>query len=243
MALRLIVAFVCAAGVALAQEAPRDPRLRVLPYEEDRVISLDGHLGYQMMIEFDLQERIENVSIGDSLGWQVTPNRAATLLFVKPVVAHAVTNMTVVTTRRRYAFALRAREAAGPDDARIIYGLRFTYADEQAAPDTPGPSSFNFDYASSGSPTLVPLRVFDDGHFTYFQMREGAEVPAIFALSSRGEEELINSQMRDGVTIVDRVADAFVLRHGRDAAIVRSGAAPQPETSGRRLSLRRGRRS
>lgn len=244
MVLAFIAAFLCVAGVASAQEALRDPRLRVLPYAEGQVISLDGHLGYQMMIEFDPQERIENVSIGDSLAWQVTPNRAATLLFVKPVVAHAVTNMTVVTTRRRYAFALRAREALAPDDARVIYGLRFTYADEPAAPEAAAPSVFNFDYASSGSEALAPLRVFDDGHFTYFQVREGGEVPAIFALDAHGEEELVNSQMRGDVMVVDRIADAFVLRYGRDAAIVRSGAAAVPSgTSAQPQRFRRGRRS
>ncbi|QGZ96827.1 TrbG/VirB9 family P-type conjugative transfer protein [Terricaulis silvestris] len=238
------IVFLCVAGVALAQETPRDPRLQVLPYEEGQVISLDGHLGYQMMIEFDPQERIENVSIGDSLAWQITPNRAATLLFVKPIVAHAVTNMTVVTTRRRYAFTLRAREPVGPDDARIIYGLRFSYAGGQAAAEAVvAPSAFNFNYATTGSQTLTPLQVFDDGRFTYFQMREGGEVPAIFALDSHGEEELVNSQMRGDITIVDRVADAFVLRYGRDAAIVRSGVAPPADARERPPSTRRGRRS
>lgn len=225
LAFALVAAFLCAASVAQAQEAPRDPRLRVAPYEEGQVISLDGHLGYQMMIEFDPQERIENVSIGDSLAWQVTPNRAATLLFVKPVVAHAVTNMTVVTTRRRYAFALRAREAFAPDDARIIYGLRFTYADEEAMSEAAAPAAFNFGYAWSGSAALAPVRVFDDGRFTYFELRDGGEIPAIFALDSQGGEELVNSQIRGDFTVVDQVADAFMLRHGRDETIVRRGAA------------------
>lgn len=244
MVFAFIAAFLCATTIASAQEAARDPRLRVLPYEEGQVIPLDGHLGYQIMIEFDPQERIENVSIGDSLAWQVTPNRAATLLFVKPVVAHAVTNMTVVTTRRRYAFALRAREALAPDDARIIYGLRFIYPNRPASSEAIAPSAFNFDYASSGSEAVAPLRVFDDGRFTYFQVREGGEVPAIFALDSRGEEELANSQMRGDVMVVDRIADGFVLRYGPDAAIVRRGsAATSSEIGAQPQRSRRGRRS
>ena len=242
-ALVLAVGLACAAGAALAQEPPRDPRLRVLPYVEGQVISLDGSLGYQMMIEFDSQERIENVAVGDSLGWQITPNRAATLLFVKPVVQQAATNMIVVTTRRRYAFALRTREALRPDDARLIYSVRFTYPSEQRAPDGPAPAAFNFDYASSGAEVLAPARVFDDGRFTYFQMRESGEVPAIFALNRHGEEELVNSQVRGGFTVVDQMADAFVLRHGRDEVIVRSGAIAQPQPPQRSRRLRSGRRS
>lgn len=244
LAFVLFATFLCTSGLASAQEAARDPRLRVMPYEEGRVISLDGHLGYQMMIEFDPQERIENVSIGDSLAWQVTPNRAATLLFVKPVVAHAATNMTVVTTRRRYAFALRASETRAPDDARIIYGLRFTYPDEAPASGAaPAPSAFDFSYVSSGLGALAPLQVFDDGRFTYFRLREGAEVPAIFALDSHNEEELVNAQVRGEFLVVDRVADAFVLRHGRDVTTVRRGVETSVDVSGQSRRPRRGRRA
>lgn len=216
------------AGAAMAQDAERDPRLRVIPYEEAQVIGIAGHLGYQMMIEFDPQERIENVSIGDSLGWQVTPNRAATLLFLKPVAAHAATNMTVVTTRRRYAFALSVREARGPDDPNIIYSLRFSYPADAAAADGAPPADFNFDYAVSGEAAFAPLRVFDDGRFTYFQLPEGAETPAIFVVNHRGEEEVANSQVRGAATVVEQLSDAFVLRLGRDAVVVsRGGAAPE----------------
>jgi type IV secretion system protein VirB9 len=215
-------ASLCLAAAATAQEAQRDPRLRVIPYEESQVIAIDGHLGYQMMIEFDPQERIENVSIGDSLGWQVTPNRAATLLFLKPVMANAATNMTVVTTRRRYAFSLRAREPRGSGDPDIIYSLRFTYP-EAAAEASDAPPSFNFDYAITGPETFASLLVFDDGRFTYFQLPAGVEAPAIFAVNSHGEEEVVNAQVRGAATVVEQLADVFVLRHGRDAVFVRRG--------------------
>jgi type IV secretion system protein VirB9 len=237
-------AFLCLAGAASAQEAPaRDPRVRVVAYQADQVIAIQGHLGYQLMIEFDLRERIENVSIGDSLGWQVTPNRAATLLFLKPVVADAATNMTVVTNRRRYAFSLRSGEANGPDDPRILYSLRFSYPDEAPTPSSGAaePASFNFNYAVSGSPALMPTRVFDDGRVTYFEIPPNAETPAIFLLNARGEEEVVNSQVRGGFIAVDQIADAFVLRYGADRAVVRNGVAA-PETPAARRA-RRGRRS
>jgi type IV secretion system protein VirB9 len=74
------------------------------------------------MIEFGPDERIENVAIGDALAWQVTPNRGANLLFVKPVELAVATNMTVVTDRRRYAFELSASRAPRAPVPR--HGLR-----------------------------------------------------------------------------------------------------------------------
>jgi type IV secretion system protein VirB9 len=233
------------AGAASAQEgATRDPRLRVVAYHAEQVVAIEGHLGYQMMLEFNPRERIENVSIGDSLGWQVTPNRAATLLFLKPVIAGAATNMTVVTNRRRYAFSLHVGEADGPDDPNIVYSLRFTYPDEASAQTARvyEPASFNFDYAVAGSPALTPARVFDDGHVTYFEMAPDAEIPAIFLLNAQGEEEVVNSQVRGGFTVVDQLANAFVLRFGDERAIVRSGAVADEEAGSRSRRSRRGRR-
>ena len=66
-------------------------------YDPNEVVLLKASLGYQVLIEFAPDERIENVAIGDSLGWQITPNRKANLLFVKAMDQVPVTNMTVVT--------------------------------------------------------------------------------------------------------------------------------------------------
>ena len=222
----------CSATAASGQEdSVRDPRLRIVQYQADQVVPIEGHLGYQMMLEFGPRERIENVSIGDSLGWQVTPNRAATLLFLKPIAPRAATNMTVVTNLRSYAFSLHVGgRVHGPDDPRIVYGLRFAYPDEPppAQEARPEPATLNFDYAATGSSSIRPTRIFDDGHFTYFQMPRAAETPAIFLLNAQGQEEVVNSQVRDGFTIVDQVADAFVLRYGAERAIVRTTRAGGP---------------
>ena len=103
-----------------------DPRIRSVEYDPDQVVQLKGFFGYQTMLEFAQDERIENVSIGDSLGWQVTPNKKANLLFLKPIDRSAATNMTVVTDKRRYAFEL----VVAPDKQRAVelaYVVRFHY--------------------------------------------------------------------------------------------------------------------
>ena len=236
------------AGGALAQgsvpEPGRtDPRMRTIFYDPNDVVWLRGHLGYQMLIEFDPAERIENVSIGDSTAWQVTPNRKATLLFVKPVVRDAATNMTVVTNLRRYAFQLTAAEPAGPADPNIIFDVRFVYPQPQVveiAPPPPPPpppaapslDQLNFAYDTNGSKRIAPVRVFDDGVATYFQFPEQMETPAIFALDATGTENLINFQVRGRYFVVDSVAQSFALRLGREKLVIRNSGyrppAPEP---------------
>ena len=113
------------AGAVVPHPGSGDPRLHVVAYDPSEVVELHGVLGYQLSVEFDPEERIENVAIGDSLGWQVTPNRKANLLFLKPMANRPDTNMTVVTDRHTYLFDLVASNSAKP-----LYVLKFTYPDE-----------------------------------------------------------------------------------------------------------------
>lgn len=220
------------------QPSRGDPRIRIVPWSENQIVRLRGHLGYQILVEFDPNERIENVAIGDSLGWQVTPNRAATLLFVKPIARGASTNMTVVTTLRRYAFELSAREATGPSDPNIIYTLRFSYpaapapppvtAAPQLAPGAPNLANINMAYSTRGGRGIPPVRVFDDGTATYFQFSEAADAAAIYVIGADGKEEMVNSQWRGQYMVVDQVARDFVLRIGRASVKVRNDAWRAP---------------
>src|SRR5690606_24836973 len=113
-----------AALPAQAAVTPRpslgDPRIQVVGYDPTEVVRLRAALGYQLTIEFDPAEAIENVAIGDSLGWQVAPNRRANLLFVKPMDRVPPTNMTVVTNLRRYNFELSVRPGT-PGGEDVLY--------------------------------------------------------------------------------------------------------------------------
>jgi type IV secretion system protein VirB9 len=172
------------------------------------------------MIEFDPGEKIQTASIGDSLGWQVTPNRQANVLFLKPM-SPSNTNLTVLTDQRRYAFELQVtqREAHEP----VLYIARMVYPAPQKAisvlpqPETP-PKVANNAYAMSGSKAEQPLRIFDDGHMTYFEWAPDAALPAIFALSGDGSESLVNCIIRGPYVVVDQLARGFVLRNGKDVA-------------------------
>lgn len=200
-----------------------DSRLRVVPYDPTQVVIVQAALGYQMMIQFDADERIENVAVGDSLGWQVIPSRKGNLLFLKPMDKAPATNMTVVTNLRRYAFALTVRpRPARPDDPSLIYSLRFDYPAPAAPVAAPAqaqpapPQDVNHAYSYEGSAGLLPVRLFDDGQSTYFRFAEGASYPAIFSVEADRSEAVVNFQVRDGYVVIDRLARGFVLRRGKE---------------------------
>lgn len=221
-----------------------DPRIHVVPYDPTQVVELDAVLGYELLIEFAPDEHIENVAIGDSIGWQVTPNRKANLLFLKPMDKVPATNMTVITDSRRYSFELSARpRKTVRDDRSIIYSLQFDYppspakaAEKTTEPATPPlPQVVNQSYSYEGSAKTLPLRLFDDGRLTYFQFRDGEAYPAIFAIEGENNSEsVVNSSARGGYVVVDRLARGFVLRQGNEVTrIYNDGfreAVPGPQS-------------
>jgi type IV secretion system protein VirB9 len=222
------------AAISVASEAtaaqfpkpgPLDPRIRTVFYNSDQVVMLKGYFGYQMMIEFG-DERIENVSIGNGLAWQVTPNKKANLLFIKPVDRAGPTNMTVVTDRRRYAFELISYPHGGDRASDMAFIVRFTYPPEPTPPPSAKPlppqppERRNTRYTYTGSRASLPSLVFDDGHFTYFQWPENVSTPALFVIGADGAESIVNYSVRDGFQVVEQTAQRFVLRNGKDVTTV-----------------------
>jgi type IV secretion system protein VirB9 len=222
------------AGAVEPHPGAGDPRIYEVLYDPSEVVELHGALGFQLSLEFDPAERIENVAIGDSLGWQVTPNRKANLLFLKPMALRPNTNMTVVTNLRRYNFELSVRAHA--DAKSIPFSVRFTYpppvlatVEPQPAP-TP-PVDRNHAYSYQGSNKILPDRLFDDGEATYFTFRAQEDLPAIFAVEPDGAESVVNSHMKDGYIVIDRIARGFVLRRGSEVTRVFNDGYHAQETN------------
>jgi type IV secretion system protein VirB9 len=211
-----------------------DPRIRTLMYDPDRVVSIHGVFGYQLMIQFGADERIEDVAIGDGAAWQVTPNKGASLLFLKPIDQAAATNMTVVTDRRSYLFQLSASSPAGLARSDMTYVIRFAYPPEPVVvatpppPPPPPPQRRNAAYTYAGARDLLPAEVFDDGQFTYFKWPETASTPALFLVARDGTESLVNYSYRDGYQVVEQVAHLFRLRNGKDVTTIINQAWREP---------------
>jgi type IV secretion system protein VirB9 len=239
---RLVIALALALALAspgLAEVRPHpggeDPRIQSVAYDPDQVVVIEGALRNQIMLEFAPGERLENVAIGDSVGWQVTPNKRADLLFLKPLEEHAVTNMTVVTDERRYVFELRvapSRKAGStPYVVRFIYPPPAVAVPVEPAPDKP-PEVVNTDYVVAGSGETRPIRIFDDGHKVYFQWAPDVGIPAIFAVSTQNGEGLVNYVVQGPYVVVEQRAAQFVLRSGKDVTTVTDRAFTQTEVAG-----------
>jgi type IV secretion system protein VirB9 len=242
--IRNIILFIALFGFAVAAQAqetdvakPRDPRIRVIDYDPDQVYAVTGHTGYQMTIEFEPDEKIETVGIGDSSGWQVTPNGNATLLFLKPMAVNAVTNMALVTNKRRYNLELSSQSGTKVNSASIIYVLRFrlpapppvaAIVEDNRISQVPE-AQWNRNYRFDGSKELVPEEIFDDGAYTYVRFADSLETPAIFAVSGAEDENLVNSNLRGKYIMIDRVTGQLVLRHGKLMTRLYNEAYVSPE--------------
>lgn len=217
----LPLAFLALTAGAVPLPGPLDPHIQRIGYDPDQVVELRGALGWQIMIEFAPDERIENVSIGDSLSWQVTPNKRARGLFLKPLRRDGSTNMTVVTSQRRYAFNL----STGPRRDGSPWVLQFDYPRPPAElirmRPAPPPPVLNFAYSRAGDPSVMPSRVWDDGRQTYFEFARTTAFPAIFASGpGKREESLVNVATRGRVQVVQQLGQQFILRSGKHLATV-----------------------
>ena len=205
-----------------AQAQMPNAHVQTVFWDPDQIINITGASGWQITVEFAPDERIENVAIGDALAWQVVPNKRARNLFLKPLLKNAATNMTVLTDRRRYIFALDT----GPRRASTPWVVRFEYPPPPVVLSAEvvveqAPITENSNYAKAGDAGLLPTRIWDDGRMTYFEFAEEVAIPAIFMGKPGKDEALVNSTMRGRTVVVQQLAAIFTLREGKRVATVR----------------------
>lgn len=216
-----------ALGAQATRPAATDGRILLATYRDREVYKIVASYGFQTTIEFSEKETVETISIGDSIAWQVVP--AGHRVFLKPQEQNAVTNMTVVTSLRPYYFELDAKKVNNP--ASVTFLVRFTYPDSGTVPEgravtraapvvTKKPSDYNFNYTLTGAKEIAPLRVFDDGEFTYMQFRALTDLPAIFLVDKDKQESVVNYRIEGSYVVIERTASQFSLRHGNEVACV-----------------------
>ncbi len=226
---------------AEALKSPRpqgvDGRIHTIMYAPDEVFKFTGHYGYQSSIVLEDGEKIQTISMGDSVPWQITPS--GNRIFLKPVEQDAQTNMTLLTDKRTYLFELHADEAESIEDPDLIWVMKFIYPTETFVrkkkkkeklrdPIVEGYQNFNFNYSIRGSQIFAPVKIYDDGEFTYFEFRDkNASIPAFYHVDAQGKEYLVNFRARNDKIIVERVSSRFTLRHGNEIVCVYNEAMSQ----------------
>lgn len=226
--------------VALSATSTQAGDVRILShrYNPEEILRLDGRAGVQASVAFEEDELIENVAVGDSNAWQITPNKKANILFVKPLSLRAHTNMTVITNHRTYLFDLVAGGRGTP-----VYLLRFTYAADAktrsgsqtklgaagpAAGQAGNPASApveellerNFAWRKTGSRKIMPSQIYDDGTATFVTWAAGTPIPAILVENEQGEEGPVNFAVRGDLIVIEGVPKQIVLRSGKDRAVI-----------------------
>lgn len=203
---------------------PTDSRIKKVLYQDNNVVPIQGMTFTTTQIQFDDNEQVLDIEGGDSAAWMVTYHpELPNMLFVKPTLFNSNTNMTVITNRHAYYFHLTSNKKLEKNQNQSIYALKFVYPTpvkslikSKVSPSTVSqPKVVNAAYRFSGSPRLVPLHVFDDGQFTYFEFSTSGALPAIFAVDDKsGKEATVNTRHLGKYLVVQRLAPQFTLKQG-----------------------------
>ena len=193
-----------------------DPRIETLEWRAGAELPLRTTAGGNLMMVFGPGEAIQSVVVGDPSAVEVSVAPQADSLTVHTLREPRDTSITVRTQLRDYRFKL----AVGPAN-NVAYAVRFAF--EAAVPAVPEsvlpPGSATRLYLLKGEASLRPSRVSDDGAKTYIEWQDDQALPAVFAVNAQGEEETIDSYMRQGVMVIDRVYPKLIFRIGKRSAL------------------------
>ena len=218
-ALMVAGALALMAPAALAETTPRpgahDNRVRVANWTEGQVYRIVTTLTRVTTVEFGEGETIRSIIAGDTEGFEIDGVPGGRAFAIKPRARGVHTNITVYTNRRSYYFTVR--EATSP----TFYVVQFHYPDDnRPARGAIARAAPNYNYGASDRTEFTPMRVWDDGTFTYFQFPRNAPVPAIFRYSGGRERTVNTGAVQDGVIRVSGVNRDWVLRLGEEVVCV-----------------------
>ncbi len=222
---------------------PADARLRTVPFEKDNVVTIWGTRGVSTIIILGDDEKIATVALGDTIGWQAVPDQSKQYLFIKPLEPGAVTNMTVVTTRKRiYSFILRTSSG---HDHHSVFKVRFTYPDEEADARLLEKARALAAFPNRGTPSarrsetsITATRAHPPSSRSMSSTtgpRPTSASPARFRAYSSSiptdPKTLVNYRREGAIIVVDRTAGQWTMRSGTTTACVfnmRAAAEPPP---------------
>ena len=233
----MALAFAPASATEVARHSPYDSRIKTVVYNPSDVTLIYGVVGVATHIILQEGEEYGAHSFGDGGAWAFAHYQNH--LFVKPAAENGDTNLTVITNRHVYEFALRYVADHSSGDA--TFQLKFAYPVEEAAARAKAeqvrldavrvtdalahnpPAQVNLSYTMNGAMSLAPVNVWDDGAFTYFKFPGNRDVPTIFVVNPDKTESIVNRVSRgagNDVVVMQKVSRKWVLRLGKLALSV-----------------------
>lgn len=246
-------AFTAISAPAVAEIIPRagpsDPRVRVVDYDPNDVVSITGTFRTATQVIFGANERILHVALGDTVAWEVAAQE--NVLFLKPTEPHQPTNLIVSTRKgtelRNYTFELTARPGSiGASAPNTFFQVRFRYPeDERARAELERLSQAasqaaeietkivdlelglgvlegprNFAYSGEGSSALQPSEISDNGRFTVMRFPANQALPSIFTVTPDGTESVVPFDVRGEFVVIHATVPQLRLRRGREVLCI-----------------------
>lgn len=209
-----------------------DSRIKQIAYQDNNVVSIEGTPFTSTQIIFGNDEVIQDIEGGDSSSWMIShQDNLPSMLFIKPTSLDLKANLTIVTNKHTYYFDLTSSKTLGLEKQKT-FAVKFIYPiDEKrrlarklkasrerkdALISKPhSPKSYNWAYSFSGNKQVMPLHVFDDGRFTYFELKDNQAAPAVFAISDKsGDESVVNLRRQGNYLVAHLTSPQFTLRVG-----------------------------
>jgi type IV secretion system protein VirB9 len=254
---KLLLLALLVPALAFAETAPPkgpvDPRVRLVDYNPLDVVTVTAFYGVSTDIQFAPGESVldkKSLGTGDPKGWQIEVAGDRRILFLRPVAKHADTNLTVLTNKRVYHFALHVAPESMTDakawkSDSLTYSLIFRYpADEAAAREATTKvqqltaelrgrvadvkdrlaaakqRDENNDYWVAGAAEISPTEAHDDGRFIYLTFSRNRDMPAVYEVGGDGMETLVNTSVEGNRVIVQHLSRKLTLRKGDLVACV-----------------------
>jgi len=195
-------------------------------------------------IRLQEDEKITNLSVGDSVRWKIQASTAGKfpVVVIKPTTENIKTNLIIMTDAGRiyYMTLVSYKNKWIPlisfyDPQKIVESVTQSAAekikvesdaakkkDAATIAILPGDdvTAMDFDYVVTGpSSDIKPVRIFSSAGHTYIQMPEYLkykDAPAIFSIIN-GEQQLVNYKTKGAYYIVDGAPDKMELVLGAGA--------------------------
>lgn len=206
-------------------------------FQENTTYPVHTALGLVTQIELDPRETVKDFGAGLSGGWDLV--RRENVFYLRPKADAVDTNLIVRTQTHQYIFELKVMKnvvgnLSDASDKGVNYQIKFRYPDStdfsvrestlagySLKYDSTKSYHTRYDVASNDkSRWLIPLKVYDDGKFTYIYLNKGkftGDFPTVYGRKSeKGQEFVLNNNVDGDVVIVHGIYPFLVLRHGND---------------------------